>query len=305
MSFKASAPGSLMLLGEYAVVEGKPALACAVDKRITVVITPRHDEQITISSPALGDYHTTLKKIKIEKPFTFILGTLAHFRNHLKFGCDITVAADFATDIGFGSSAAVTVATVTAINAWLKLKPNKLELLRQSRKIIRDVQQRGSGTDAAASIFGGIVAYYPAPLHVKKYSVAPSISILYSGYKTTTVVALETIRKHFAKMPALYKKICDAIGQCVTDGELALRKKDWAQLGAIMNIQQGLLDALGVCTPDLQLLINDLRAHTAITGAKISGSGLGDCIIGLGADIPHPQRIAAAISLEGVWCEKN
>ena len=36
MLFKASAPGSLMLLGEYAVLQGKSALVCAIDKRMMV-----------------------------------------------------------------------------------------------------------------------------------------------------------------------------------------------------------------------------------------------------------------------------
>ncbi len=38
MRLKASAPGSLMLLGEYGVLYGKHALVCAIDKRIVISI---------------------------------------------------------------------------------------------------------------------------------------------------------------------------------------------------------------------------------------------------------------------------
>ena len=50
MPFKASAPGSLMLLGEHAVLHGKPALVGALDKRITVTLTPMRHDRIEIIS---------------------------------------------------------------------------------------------------------------------------------------------------------------------------------------------------------------------------------------------------------------
>lgn len=60
LSYKASAPGSLMLLGEYAVMHDYPALVCAIDKRITVTLVPSDDEVIEIDS-ALGSHHTTYR----------------------------------------------------------------------------------------------------------------------------------------------------------------------------------------------------------------------------------------------------
>ena len=55
MQLKASAPGSLMLMGEHAVLHGKKALVCAIDQRISVSLTPREDARISIVS-ALGEY---------------------------------------------------------------------------------------------------------------------------------------------------------------------------------------------------------------------------------------------------------
>jgi mevalonate kinase len=58
-------------------------------------------------------------------------------------------------------------------------------------------------------------------------------------------------------------------------------------------------------------MADDLRAETSILGAKISGSGMGDCIVGLG-EVPDSftyenksvQRIPVAMTLQGVQCEK-
>ena len=59
MLFEASAPGSLMLMGEYAVLKGAAALCAAIDKRIYVKLTPRNDQKIMIHS-ALGEFSCDL-----------------------------------------------------------------------------------------------------------------------------------------------------------------------------------------------------------------------------------------------------
>ncbi|TAK77140.1 MAG: hypothetical protein EPO11_03090, partial [Gammaproteobacteria bacterium] len=177
MQLKASAPGSLMLLGEYAVLYGKPALVCAVDKRITVTLTPRTDERIEIHSELHGHYATTLSDVTIEKPFQFVLGALKHYQTRLKRGCDIKIVSDFSDQVGLGSSAAVTAATLAAIITWLNIKISPLELIRQGRDVIRQVQGMGSGADIAAAILGGIVGYQPQPLSAEKLSTLHPISV--------------------------------------------------------------------------------------------------------------------------------
>jgi mevalonate kinase len=92
-----------------------------------------------------------------------------------------------------------------------------------------------------------------------------------------------------------------------------VRKEEWEKLGEIMNIQQGMLDSLGVNTALLGDMVLDLRKQQGILGAKISGAGLGDCVVGLGK-LPDKyaysgehngiQRIPVAMSLQGVHCEK-
>src|SRR5579864_4695671 len=128
MQHKASAPGSLMLLGEHAVLHGKQALVCAIDKRLTVTLTPRDDKCIQITSK-LGRYSAELSEIKIEKPFQFVLGALQVFMesNELSQGCDISIQSEFSDQMGFGSSAAVTAATLSALASWCEMDFTALE----------------------------------------------------------------------------------------------------------------------------------------------------------------------------------
>lgn len=305
MPFKAHAPGSLMLLGEYAVLYGKPALVCAVNKRITVILTPRTDDRIEIQSALHGHYSTSLSELAIEKPFQFVLGALKQYQPRLRRGCEIEIHSEFSDKVGLGSSAAVTVATLAALVTWLNLKISPLELVRQGRSVVKQVQGVGSGADVSASVYGGMVGYQPQPLAVEKMSHLSPLTVVYSGFKTPTVDAIKQVQTNFSTHAQLLHHIHQSIGQCALDGILLARKGDWQTLGTMMNIQQGMMESLGVSMPILREYIESLRKQPGIFGAKISGSGLGDCVVGLGvSQLQDLQPLDVAMTLQGIQCEK-
>jgi mevalonate kinase len=301
--YKADAPGSMMLLGEYAVLHGHAALVCAIDRRITVTLTPRQDQLIHIQS-ALGEYQTTLSDLACVPPFQFVLATLQYHAAHLKCGCDIEIIADFSDKIGFGSSAAVTVAMLSALSQWLSLHLSRAQLLEQGRAIIQRVQGMGSGADIAASVYGGIVYYRnSASDEVESFPVTHPLVAMYVGYKTPTPVAVQQVQGHFAQSPAAYQHIIDQINQCVEKGVAALRAKQWEKLGEAMFAQQKQMIALGVNDAALTDAFTALNQLPHLLGAKISGAGLGDCVVGLmAATLPtHATHVMSlAITPEGV-----
>jgi mevalonate kinase len=309
MLVKASAPGSMMLLGEYAVLHGKQALVCAVDKRMTVTLIPRHDSKILINS-SLGKFETDLAALQITPPFQFVLASLKKFSALMQTGCYLIIESEFSDTMGLGSSAAVTVATISAIKKWLNIPANENELVEEARAIIREVQGLGSGADVAASVLGGMVSYTMSPMKSEKINTTHPITAVYSGYKTKTVDAVKQMETAFLSRPEDFKNICDAIGECAQQGTQAVREANWNAFGKSLNAQQELMQHLGVTTPDLSNIITTLRADKNILGAKISGSGLGDCIIGLGSTdtfTPANDRIKIfpiSMSTLGVICEK-
>jgi mevalonate kinase len=313
MPLKASAPGSLMLLGEYAVLYGKQALVTAIDKRITVTLTPRQDQTVFLHSERLGCFETNLADIEIKKPFQFVLGVLKAYQAKIKHGLEIHIDSDFSDTVGLGSSAAVTVAVLAAVTGWLNIRLYPIDFVRQARTIVRQVQGLGSGADVAASVYGGMICFQSQPLSAEKFSIQYPLSVVYSGFKTPTVDAVKQVQQLFSPYPQLLHFINQSIGQCVHESIQLIRKESWGKLGEIMNIQQGMMDALGVSAPILRDMITELRKHIGILGAKISGAGLGDCVIGLGElsqpyHLPHTDLgvalIPVAMSLQGVTCEK-
>lgn len=303
--YRSSAPGTLMLLGEHAVLHNKPALVAAIDKQISVTLIPRQDNIISIHS-ALGKIELKLDEIKDPqnnsindhkiKNFRFVLNALKYFQHYtedfwqkkltLPSGFTLDIQSEFSSQIGFGSSAAVTVATIAALLAFgdnniKKININKMSIFQMANFIIQKVQGIGSGADVAAAVFGGIIHYQQHPPYVLKTlsQKFPDLIAVYSGYKTPTIDVIQKVNGEYAKDPVTFDAIFEVIRYCVEKAVVAIEDQDWQQLGMLFNIQQGLMQALGVSTQLLDNLCYSLRTH--LLGAKISGAGLGDCIIGM------------------------
>ena len=292
--YQSTAAGSIMLFGEHSVLFGGQALICAIDQRIEVNLIPRCDNQINIISDRLGKFETNLSQLESHTSFKFILESIRYFHSYLVTGFNLIINSEFASNLGLGSSAAVTVATLSALSQWLKLNLSPCELFQAARKVIQNVQGAGSGADAAASIFGGVIAFRAQPFEIRQVDKIPSISLIYSGYKTPTKDVISKVAKDFDQLPQLLSHLYSTMDSCSQHALVAWQQEDWPTVGKLMNIYHGLQQALGVSNLSINEIIEKLRQFPTICGSKISGSGLGDCIWGLG-DIPKnsfPQNIA-------------
>jgi len=312
ISYSAKAPGTLMLLGEHAVLHDKTAIVMAVDQWMSVSLNTRIDRKIRIFSD-LGKLEleiSDLKETKIQKPFQFVLAALQYFEKELKAkksGFDLNIQSEFKHNVGLGSSAAVTVATVAVLFKFLEeFVSFSLEKVRETAMtIVRKVQGMGSGADVAASVYGGILAYQQtAPYVLKQLSTDLPLTVVYSGSKTPTPEVVRQVEELENKDPqrinALYKTMDEAAKKAIG----LIEQEDWPKLGEIFNSQQDIMNALGVATPLLNQLCERLNAEPGIYGAKISGAGLGDCVMGVGAQrMVSNQTVPVAVSQQGLHYE--
>lgn len=279
---KASAPGSLMLMGEHAVLRGQPALVCAVSKRLTVKLTPRADETIVLHS-ALGEHETTLGELAPHDSFRFALGVIRAQRAGLAQGFELDIKSEMSHVMGLGTSAAVTLAVLAALRHAQGLSVAPEELVVPAIQVVRRAQGGvGSGADVAASAYGGCLRFHAESTEVVQLPTAPQLTVLYSGSKMPTPEVIAVVEAQRKAQPELYARLDDLIGDAVNRAFEAAARGDWPAMGALMNINQGLMDALGVNNAKLAALVYELRADPKIHGSKISGSGLGDCVVGLG-----------------------
>lgn len=305
--WRSRAPGSLMCLGEHAVLHGKRALVCAVDRFFTVTLTPLSDPVIRIRS-ALGEDSAPLNALPDREPFRFLWRSVQSYdTTDWSTGFTLTVDADISQHVGFGSSAAVTVAALAAIDAWLGRPLDYGALHRRALGVIQAVQGRGSGADAAASIYGGLVEYRMEPPLIEPLRACFPITVIYSGYKTPTAEVIARVDAERHRRPGLFEGFFTEMDECVRDAVDAICRDDWAALGQCMNLNHTLMDAIGVNDPVLERMVQALRSQPEILGAKISGSGLGDCVIGLGDAARWPleyERIPCRMTMEGVTIEQ-
>lgn len=284
--YTVSVPGSIMLLGEHAVLHGHRALACAINQRIFAKLCPVKSDVITLQSNQFGTYTTHLNNISIKAPFQFVLAAIKQHQLQLPMGFKLSIDAEFPSRLGLGSSAAVTIATMTLLKHWLEPKTSILSLafFKQCLDVVHKVQNRvGSGSDIAASIWGGVVSIKTKPLAIEKLPTKKlPLTLIYSGNKTLTTYVIQQVLKQKEKYPALTNAILNAIGECAEIGYQALLNDDLNKMAEIFAIAQALMQALNVSNEKLEAIIKELTQDPGILGVKISGAGLGDCVVGLG-----------------------
>lgn len=280
-----------MMLGEHAVLHGYRALVGAINRRITVTLVPSSDGMLRIAS-SLGEYCASLNCLVEHPSFRFILDAARRYVEYMPSGLELKIDSEFSADIGFGSSAAVTVATHAALYKWVfGEEPSPEKLFSTSLKTVHSVQGRGSGADLAAAVFGGCVAYTTAP-DFEPVEITLPLTAVYCGYKTPTVEVISRVEEMRAEEPDTYKRIYEEIDSTVSEAIERLEQRDWSGFGEILNRNQKLMTQMGVNTPELQQIVEALQLSPEILGAKISGSGLGDCAIGVGcadlSDLDYP-----------------
>lgn len=282
-SYKVSVPGSLMLLGEHAVLVGKQAVVCAVNKRLEMQLIPNNSAQITISDTRLGTIVQSLDNLHIAEPFNFVLSAILLFKHKIQSGFNLEINSEFSSVLGLGSSAAVTVATIAILGQWLHAKPlTNAQVFTLAKQVMLDVQGFGSGADLAASIYGGVLGYKIKPYKYCKLPMIPNLTVVYCGYKTPTVEVIKIVNASKQLQPQRYEGIFTAMHNCVQRAMNVIRQSNWSQLGSLFMQHHALQCELGVSDDLLNTLVHDLALQPEIFGAKISGSGLGDCVIGVG-----------------------
>lgn len=303
MKIVVSAPGKIMIMGEHAVVHGRPCMVTAVNRRIEVALKITHDNLLTLNASDVGvvNYQkeiSNLGKGEIEQKVKFVELALKNFKNKFPFttGLKISTKADFCR-YGFGSSGAVTACVIKGLAELFKININKRDIFDLVYQTILGVQQRGSGFDAAASIYGGTLYFVTGGKVIEQLNTDKlPLVVGYTGVKADTVQLIGLVWKKLAKNPEKVNKIFDKMGELVEKGKKAILEKDYLTLGDLMNQNEKLLEEFGVGTEKLTALIKAALGAGA-WGAKLSGAGGGDCIIAL---VPENKREAVSKAITDV-----
>ncbi|MBI3386065.1 mevalonate kinase [Candidatus Gottesmanbacteria bacterium] len=142
-----SVPGKVHLMGEHAVVYGKPALLSAVNLRLTVTVE-KGTQGIEIISEEPEDYI----RHAVEK-------VCEHFKIEKVPAMKISVDSQIPPGYHLGSSAAVAVGVVGALTYFLKRLWNPSAINQLAYEVEKKMHGNPSGGDNTAVTFGGFLWY--------------------------------------------------------------------------------------------------------------------------------------------------
>lgn len=319
-----SAPGKLYIAGEYAVVEpGHPAIIVAVDQFITVTIEHAIGSKGSIQSQQYSDLpikwsrrNGELVLDHRENPFHYILAAirlterLAKETNHTLRFYDLKVTSELDNSngrkYGLGSSGAVTVATVKALNEYYQLNLDLMTQFKLAALAHLDVQGNGSCGDIAASCFGGWIAFstFDHQWVIENYGKLPIAELVQMQWPDLDIRPLPIPEKlrlliGWTGSPASTSDLVDQVHQskkgrlqdyqtflaqskeCVEKMIVGFETDNVTLIKQMIALNRQLLNELtavtGVIieTPALKLLCD--LAENYGGAAKSSGAGGGDC----------------------------
>lgn len=318
MKSVASAPAKIILFGEHSVVYGEPAIAAAVNKRVRVTIKESEKNHTVVKSKDLAfeadlDTERGVYHIKKGQPgiIRYILASL--MRNHDHSPLSINVSMEMPIGAGLGSSAAITVATLAAVYSYNGFGFDKAYLAKKAYEIENTVQGSASPLDTSVSTYGDLV-YLSRDKEVINFKskLEGSFVIGYTSKRGNTGKMVNQVRMLKEKHPLVVDPIIISMGNLVQEAKSAITNGSKFKVAQLMNINHGLLDALGVNTQELSRMVYVSRRAGAL-GSKITGAGGGGSMIAFCPGKVNPvykvldkyeKAIKAEFSKEGVLLEQ-
>ena len=280
-----SACAKLILLGEHAVVYGQPALAIPFSGlKVRCVIEP------WINGPT-GTLQINARKLQLNQPLQVLPEdnflrkavelVLAELGVSQTPTCKLTIYSDIPISAGLGASAAIAVATMRALSAFLGHPLEKETLNRLAFETERLMHGNPSGID-------NTVIVYEQPILFRKGEpiefVYPSKNLHFliadSGIKKATADTVAYLAQQRERNPQFIEAALAEIGRIALFGRKAFEQGDLSALGDAMNANQALLKQLDLSCEALEKLIVAARQAGAL-GAKLTGGGKGGNMLAL------------------------
>lgn len=278
---RASAPGKLMVSGEYAVLDGAEAVVAAVDRRAYVRLTPGAEQ-----GPLPPEVLAT--RARVEASLGAVDGALS---------LDVAELQRDGKKLGLGSSAAAAAATASLLLSAhgrdasdpAGARARCLELALDGH---RAVAPDGSGADVAASVLGGFVRFRKLGHGVETHALAWPTGLLpvvvWTGEPARTSNLVAKVRALAESDPNRHRYCMRELGEEADQLVSALLAADLPAVLESFHAYGGAMQALGEAAG--AGIVNDslaqVRALAQEVGgaAKPSGAGGGDVALALFTD---------------------
>jgi hydroxymethylglutaryl-CoA reductase len=289
--------GKVILLGEHAVVYGRHAIAAPIPLKIKALVEDC-DEGIHLLIPRWNVEYRLASNPSERRSFERPAGALLDHLGLSKRARTIEVFPEVPRSMGLGGSAAMAVASVRALDKHFRLRLSDDEVNRLAFESEKLAHGSPSGLDNTLACYGKAVVFRAGdPPLVETLNIREPIPAVIgmTGLEGLTAKTVGHVREAWQRDNKLYERIFDQIDALTLRGIQAIQDNDLPTLGQLMNICQGMLNALQVSTPELEKLCAIARENGAL-GAKLTGGGGGGSIVAIcdGDTEPVVSAIRAA-----------
>ncbi|MBN2149347.1 MAG: mevalonate kinase [Anaerolineales bacterium] len=301
-AFSASAPGKIILFGEHAVVYHRPAIAvpvCQVSAKATVMPNPRGQTgMVRIQAP---DIHldALLADLPDQHPLAAAVYATANALGaaHIP-SCTLRIKSTIPVAAGLGSGAAVSVAIIRSLAAYLGHPLPEESVSKIAFEIEKIHHGTPSGIDNTVVTYARPVYFIKGqPIQQLRVGKPFTIVIGDTGIASLTAKVVGDVRKAWQKHKAEYEAMFDSAGAIADSARQAIEKGSLESLAPLIDANHGLLRKMGVSCPELEALVQAARKAGAL-GAKLSGGGRGGNMIAL-VNPERAEHIAAALKQAG------
>lgn len=300
------AHAKIILIGEHSVVHQQPAIALPLQGLpVTATLTTHDSEQRLVSdyfSGALSDLPGQFAGIHV------LLERLLNRFHVPNLGFNLELTSTIPEERGMGSSAAVATAITRAVYDFFDKPLDQATLLKTVN--IEEVITHGtpSGIDAATVSANQPIWFIKGqPLQQLPVNLSATLVVGDTGVTGQTSLAVNSVNELLTdrERPHVGQNLVDHLGQLTWQAATCLRDNQPARLGHLLNQAQLDLAALGVSHPVLEHLLSAANQAGAL-GSKLTGGGLGGCMISLAANRQSAQKIQQALLSAGAiatWIE--
>jgi mevalonate kinase len=305
-----SAPGKLILMGEHAVVYGRPALVAAIDLRLTVRLSHGQPSSVVLDLPALShSEHLTwgevrayaaaarerwseyalhpgpssFREMRGEDPAHVVkaaLGEAVGLLGEPGEGLSLRVDSDLPVGSGFGSSAATAVAVLAGFFSWLGAPVDLGQVERLALEVERRQHGHPSGVDGATILRGGVLWARRGPdgLETEPVRACSPLLARLRVYDTgmpaeATGAVVAAVRGRREEDPVRIEAVLDRIEAATVAfrAELEREEEDRDRALHLIREAEACLEELGVVPGEVCAAVRQIEE--AGGAAKISGAG--------------------------------
>ncbi|MBB5912150.1 mevalonate kinase [Nocardia transvalensis] len=299
------ASAKLILFGEHVVLYGKPAISLPVPSLPVTAEARRWDGPVVVRSSPLDTGRSTPAAPSRRDASALTRLAVSVVCENLGLpddGLFVSVDSGIPAGRGFGSSAASSAAIIRAVAgvSGRTLDHDTMFALIQRSEAF--AHGKASGVDARTVISAGGPIWFQGgaatPLTVPTGESAPVLVVADTGVYGSTREAVALVRERVTELGTAGQDLLDRAGTITSAAATDLTAARFAALGEKMTAAHDILAQLGVSCPEIETLVAAALDANAL-GAKLSGGGLGGCVIALAADPEAAVRLEGALAAAG------